>query len=140
LPSPQASFWRNGSIGGDTLIRAADRVREHARRVVQLEIELAVLELKQKMASLGVGVGLFVACALFAFFAFAFLLAGAAAGLATFLPVWAALLIVAAALLVLAGALAAIGRGRIEKASPPVPELALLEAKLTTEALKNGSG
>ena len=115
-------------------------MREHARRVVQLELELAALELKQKMASLGVGVGLLIACALFAFFALGFVLAGAAAGLATVMPVWGALLVVAALLVLLAGALALIGVNRIKKASPPVPELALLEAKLTSEALKNGKG
>jgi hypothetical protein len=115
-------------------------VREHARRVVELEVELAKLELKQKTASLGVGVGMLVACALFGLFALGFALAAAAAGLATFMPVWGALLIVAGVLVLLGGTLAAIGISRIKKASPPVPELALLEAKLTSEALKNGKG
>ena len=115
-------------------------MRDHARRVVELELELAALELKQKMASLGVGAGLLIACALFAVFALGFVFAGAAAGLATVLPTWAALLIVAVVLVVLAGVLAAIGVRSIKKASPPVPELALLEAKLTSEALKNGKG
>ena len=138
--SPQASLWRSGSIGGATLTRAADRVRDHARRVVQLELELAALELKQKMASLGVGLGMLVACALFAFFALGFVLAGAAAGLATFIPVWGALLVVAGVLVLLAGALAAFGVRSVKKASPPVPELALLEARLTSEALKSGKG
>jgi len=140
LRSPQVSLWRSGSIGGATLTRTANRVREHARRVVELELELAALELKQKMASLGVGVGLLIACALFAVFALGFALAGAAAGLATFMPVWGALLIVAVVLVLLAGTLAAFGVRSIKKASPPVPELALLEAKLTSEALKNGKG
>ncbi|HEX7310552.1 MAG TPA: phage holin family protein [Gaiellaceae bacterium] len=115
-------------------------MKEHARRVVELELELAALEVKQKMASLGVGLGLLIACALFAFFALGFVLAGAAAGLATFMPVWGALLIVAAVLALLAGTLAALGVRSVKKASPPVPELALLEAKLTSEALKNGKG
>jgi Putative Actinobacterial Holin-X, holin superfamily III len=122
------------------LTRAADRVAEHARRIVQLELELATLELKQKVAALGVGIGLLVTGAVLGLFALGFALATAAAGLATFLPTWLALLIVAGCLLVLAGALAAIGVGRVRKATPPVPELALLEARLTKEALTSGEG
>jgi hypothetical protein len=122
------------------LARAAERVAEHARRVVQLELELASLELKRKIAALGLGLALLVASVVFGLFALGFALAAAATGLATFLPTWLALLLVAAGLLVLAGALAAIGIARFRKGSPPVPELALLEAKLTTEALKHGAG
>jgi hypothetical protein len=122
------------------LTRAAERVADHAKRFVQLELELAMLELKRKLAALGLGVGLLVAGAVFAFFALGFALATAAAGLATFLSTWLALLIVAGGLFLLAGALVAIGIASVRKASPPVPELALLEAKLTKEALKNGAG
>ena len=39
-------------------------------------------------------------------------------------------------LLLLAGILALIGVSRVKKSSPPVPEQAILEAKLTQEALK----
>jgi hypothetical protein len=122
------------------LARAAERVAEHARRVVQLELELASLELKRKIAALGLGLALLVASVVFGLFALGFALAAAATGLATFLPTWLALLLVAAGLLVLAGALAAIAIARFRKGSPPVPELALLEARLTTEALKHGAG
>jgi len=34
----------------------------------------------------------------------------------------------------------AIGVAALKKATPPVPELALTEARLTMETLKNGSG
>jgi hypothetical protein len=122
------------------LARTVELVAEHARRVVQLELELASLELKRKVAALGLGIVLLVASALLGLFALGFALAAAAAGLATFLPTWLALLLVAAGLLLLAGALAATGIARLKKGSPPVPELALLEAKLTTEALKHGTG
>jgi len=122
------------------LTRAADRVAEHARRVIQLELELATLELKQKAAALGVGIGLLVTGAVLGLFALGFALAAAAAGLATVVPMWLALLIVAGCLLVLTAALAAIGVSRVRKATPPVPELALLEAKLTKEALTSGEG
>jgi hypothetical protein len=119
------------------LTRAAEHVAEHAKRFVQLELELAALELKRKVAALGVGIGLLVAGAIFGVFALGFALAAAAAGFATFLPTWLALLIVAGCLLVLTGALAAIGVANLRRGAPPVPELALLEAKLTKEALQH---
>ena len=51
---------------------------------------------------------------------------------------WLALLIVAGGLFLLAGLLGAIGIARLRKGTPPVPVQAIEEAKLTTEALKNG--
>ncbi len=122
------------------LTRAAEQVTEHAKRVVRLEIELAIVEVKRKLATLGVGMGLVVAAGVLGLFGLGFLLAAIAAGLATFLPMWAALLIVTGALFLIAGGLAAIGIAALKKATPPVPELALAEARLTMETLKNGSG
>ena len=66
-----------------------------------------------------------------------FLFATLAAGLATFLPWWLALLIVTLLLGLLVATLALIGRSRIQKGSPPVPEQAIREAKLTGEAIRH---
>jgi hypothetical protein len=52
------------------------------------------------------------------------------------MSMWAALLIVAGVLIAIAAILALIGRNRIKR-SRPVPEQAIREAKLTTEALKS---
>ena len=76
--------------------------------------------------------------ALFGLFALGFGLATAAAALATTMSTWLALLIVAGGLFLLAGLLGAIGIARLRKGTPPVPVQAIEEAKLTTEALKNG--
>ena len=130
---------QSGSTGGVTLTRAAERVAEHARRFVQLELELATLELKRKLAALGVGIGMLVGGAVFGLFALGFALATAAVALALFLSTWLALLIVAGALFLLAGALVALGVARLKKGTPPVPELALHEAKVTKEALKHAA-
>ena len=107
------------------LTRAAEQVAEHAKRVVKLEIELAIVELKRKLATLGVGIGLLVAAGLLGLFGLGFMLAAIAAGIATALPMWAALLIVTFGLFLLAAALALLGRAALQKATPPVPELAL---------------
>ena len=130
MPTPASENGR--SVG-----TAVKDVADHAKRVVNLELELAKLEVSRKVASLGVGIGLVVAAALFGFYALGFGLASGAAGLATFLPTWLALLIVMVVLLLLTAILGLVGVGRIKKGTPPVPEQAIQEAKLTTEALKS---
>ena len=116
---------------------AAKQVADHAKALVGLEVELASLELKRKVASLGIGIALAVAAALFGLFALGFLLATVAAALATFLATWLALLIVGGGLLVVAAVLGLVGLSRIRRGTPPVPQQAIHEAKLTTEALKS---
>lgn len=116
---------------------AARNVAEHASSVAKLELELATLELKKKVVSLAVGIGLGVGAALFAFFMLAFGLATIAAALATFLAWWLALLIVTGALFLLAGMLGMVALRAIKKGTPPVPEQAIREAKLTSAALKS---
>jgi hypothetical protein len=117
---------------------AAKLVADHARTIVKLELELAATELKKKVAALGVGIGLLVGAALFGFFALSFALAAAAAGIATAVSTWLALLIMAGGLFLLVGVLGVLGLGALRKGTPPVPQQALEEARLTTEALKNG--
>jgi hypothetical protein len=117
---------------------AAKLVADRASAIVRLELQLAAVELKRKVIALGLGIGLLLAAAIFGLFALGFLLATAAAALATAVSTWLALLIVAGSLLGLAGLLAFVGIGRVAKGTPPVPEQAIAEAKLTTEALKNG--
>ncbi len=122
---------RNGGVGA-----AAKSVAEHASSIVRLEIQLALLEIKTKVAALGIGIGLLVGAAVFALFLLAFLLATITALLALALPVWAALLIMTGLVLGAVAALAFLGLSAIKKGSPPIPEQAIREAKLTTEALR----
>lgn len=121
----------NGGVGS-----AAKHVAEHASSIARLEVQLALLEVKQKAAKLGIGIGMLAGAALFGLFLLMFLLAAAAAALTLVLPVWAALLVMAGVILLVAGALAGIGAGLVRKGTPPVPEQAIEEAKLTTEALR----
>ena len=116
---------------------AARNVAEHASSVAKLELRLATLELKKKATAFAIGIGLGVAAALLALFMLGFALATAAAAFATFLPWWLALLIVTLALLLLSGLLGLLAVGAIKKGSPPVPEQAIQEAKLTTVAIKS---
>ena len=120
------------------LSTAARRVSEHARSIVQLELRLAAAEVKRKAIALAAGIGLTVTAALLGLFALVFGLAAATAGIATALPVWTALLVMFGGLILGAGVLGGIGAGLLRKGSKPVPEKAIEEARLTTEALKNG--
>ena len=89
------------------------------------------------MVSLGLGIGLAVAAAGLLVFMAAFVYAAIAAALALVMPTWAALLVVAGILLLMAAVLGFLALNRIKKGTPPVPEQAIQEAKLTTEALKS---
>jgi tetrahydromethanopterin S-methyltransferase subunit C len=120
--------------------QTAKRVAEHASALARLELELAQLELKHKAASLGLGVGLGVGAALFGLFALGFGFAAAAAALAIVVSTWLALLIVFAALVVLATLLGVLAVGLLRRGTPPVPEQAIAEARLTAEAVKGNGG
>jgi Putative Actinobacterial Holin-X, holin superfamily III len=125
----------------ETIGSAAKLVAEKASSIARLELELAGIELKRKLAALGLGIGLLVAAAAVAFYGVGFVFATIAAGLATFLPVWLSLLIVTLFLFAVAGILGFVGMKKVERGTPPVPQQAIDEAKLTTQALKsNGSG
>jgi hypothetical protein len=120
---------------------AAKQLAERASSLIRLELELAGLELKRKAGLLTTGIGLAVGAAVLVFYGVGFGLAAIAAGIATATSVWLALLIVTLGLVLVAGVLAAFAVRAIKKATPPVPEQAIAEAKLTTEVLKhNGHG
>ncbi len=117
---------------------AAKLVADKASSVVRLELALAAAELKRKLRALGLGIVLVAGAAVFVLFGLVVGLATIAAALATVFATWLALLIVTGGLFVLAGVLAVVGIGRIKRGTPPVPEQAIAEAKLTAEALRNG--
>jgi hypothetical protein len=132
---PTRSASEKQGVGG-----AAKQVAEHASALARLELELASLELKRKAGALGAGAGLGLGAGLLALFALGFGFATIAAALALVLDTWLALLLVTVGILALAGVLGLLARSRIRRGTPPVPEQALREAKLTTEALKpNGN-
>ncbi len=115
---------------------AAKQVAEHASALARLELELASLELKHKAGALGAGAVLGVAAGLLALFALGFGLATIAVALALVVDTWLALLIVTVFIFALAGIFGLLALSRIKRGTPPVPEQAIREAKLTTEALR----
>jgi len=127
----RAADATNSGLGG-----AARQVAEHASSLARLELELAGLELKRKVAALGAGLALGLGAAVFALFGLGFLFATIAAAFETFLDVWLSLLITAGILFTAAGLLGLTALTLISRASPPVPEQAIEEARRTTEVLR----
>lgn len=120
---------------------AAKEVAEHASALARLELELASLELKRKAGALGAGAGLGIAAGLTVLYALGFLFAAVAVALSIVLDAWLALLVVGVGLLALATLLGLSAVRKIKRGTPPVPEQAIAEAKLTTAALRgNGDG
>ena len=119
---------------------ATKAVAEHASAIARLELELATAELKRKIAAMGIGIGMLVGAALFGVLGLMLALAAGAAALTLVVPTWAAILIVMGGVFGAAALLALLGIGGIKKGSPPVPQQAIEEARLTTEALKRSNG
>ena len=116
---------------------AVKEVAERASAIVRLELELATMELKRKVVSLGLGIAFVLGAAVMLLFVVGFAFATIAAALATAVSTWLALLITTGILFFFALFLGVLGFMKIKKGSPPVPEQAIREAKLTTEALKH---
>ena len=125
-------------MNGMGLTGATRRVADHARSLVQLELQLAAAEIKRKLTALGAGIGLTLTAALLGFFTLAVGIAAGVAGIAVALPVWLSLLIVFGGLLLLAALLGGIGIALLRRGARPLPEKAIDEARITTEALRNG--
>ena len=117
--------------------RAAKLVADRAAGVGRLTAQLALTEMRQKLAALGIGIGLLVGSLVIGLFALALLLAAATAALALVLATWLAILVVAGAALLLASTLGVVGIVLLRKGSPPMPEKALHEARLTAEVLRD---
>src|SRR5439155_12500063 len=115
----------------------AKNVAEHASALVRLELELASLELRRKVTSFARGIVFGLVAAVLLLFALGFGIGAAAAGIATAMSTWLALLIVTGGLVLLAGLLGMLALRALKKGTPPVPDPALREARLTTEALKS---
>jgi hypothetical protein len=109
---------------------------EQTTTLVRQELELARAELTQKGRAAGIGAGLFGGAGLLGFFAFAALTACFIALLATAIDLWLAALIVAVVYGAIAGVLALTGRGKVQQATPPMPERAQASVKADIESTK----
>jgi protein-S-isoprenylcysteine O-methyltransferase Ste14 len=113
-------------------------ISSKASLLVKEEIELAKAEITTKVKRLGVGAGLITVAAVFLFFFLIFFLHMLALGFADWfsLKTWVGYAIVCILLLVFAGILALVARRFFKKGSPPVPVMAIDEAKKTRAAIE----
>ncbi len=94
---------------------------QQASSRVSYEIQATKGELTEVGKKAGIGAGLFSGAGLFGLAAFATLTAALIAGIAEFMPAWAAALIVTVAYGVVAGGLAMAGRSKVQEATDQMP-------------------
>ena len=98
------------------------QLSEETTTLVRQELELAKAEFSQKGKQAGVGAGLLGAGGIVGLLALGALTATLILLLATFLEPWIAALIVTVVYGAIAGVLALTGKGRVQEATPPMPE------------------
>jgi hypothetical protein len=112
---------------------------EQVTVLVRDELKLAQLEMQRKGKQAGLGIGMLGGGGLIGLYAAACLLACAVIAISGVVAAWLAALIVGAALLAAAGALALLGKGRLRRAVPPVPQEALNSVKTDVEVAREGA-
>jgi uncharacterized membrane protein YqjE len=122
-----------------TLADLVVEVSENASTLVREEIELAKAEVSQKVAKLLRGSVVGIAAGTFAFLALILILHGIAWLLGEELfdgNIWAGYFVTAGIFLLIAALAGLIAFRSVKAGSPPVPEQAIEEAKLTKEMLE----
>jgi hypothetical protein len=104
--------------------------------LVRQEVELAKAELAQKGRQAGLGAGMFGGAGLMGLYALGALTAAAILALDTAMKGWLAALVVAVVYAAAAGVLALVGKGRVQRATPPLPEQAIDSTKEDVEWTK----
>ena len=113
------------------------QLSDQTATLVRQEMELARAELVQKGRQAGIGAGAFGGAGLVAFFAAGALTATLILALATFLEPWIAAAIVTVVYGAIAGVLALMGKSRLQRATPPVPEQARESMREDVEVAKS---
>ena len=126
-------------LGDDQEHSSGDLVKMMSEQVSVLirdEMELARLEMTGKGKQAALGAGMFGASGVVAVYGVGCLLACAIIAISGVVAAWLAALIVGAALLAAAGGAALLGKRRMQKAAPPVPEQAVADVKADIEEIK----
>jgi uncharacterized membrane protein YqjE len=105
-----------------TVAELVKQLSEQTSRLARQEVELAKVELSAKGKQLGIGAGLFGGAGVFGLYALGALTATVIAALDTVMDTWLAALIVTVVWAAIAGVMALVGRRRVERGTPPVPE------------------
>jgi membrane protein len=111
-------------------------VSEQLSTLVRDELKLARLEMTTKGKQAGISAGMFGGGGLIALYGLGCLIACAVLGISLVLAPWLAALIVGVALLAMAGIAALAGKGRLQQATPPVPQEAVHGIKADVDEIK----
>ena len=112
------------------------QVAEQVSVLVRGELKLAQLEMTRKGKRAGMGVGMLGGGGLVALYGLGCLIACVIIAVSGVLAAWLAALIVGAVLLAVAGVAALIGKGRLQRAAPPVPEETVSSVKADVEEIR----
>jgi uncharacterized membrane protein YqjE len=124
---------QNGASTDQSIADLMRRLSEQTTELVRKEIELAKAELQVKGKKAGIGAGMFGGAGVFGLYALGALTACAILALATAVDAWLAALIVGVVWAAVAGVLALTGKGKVQEATPPIPERAIDSAKADVE-------
>lgn len=127
----QPSATREPSAG-----ELVKQLSEHVSVLVRDELKLAQVEMTRKGKQAGAGVGLLGGGGLVALYGLGCLIACVVIALSGVVAAWLAALIVGVALLAVAGAAALMGKGRLQRATPPVPKEAVGSVKTDVDVIK----
>jgi uncharacterized membrane protein YqjE len=121
-----------------TLGEIVSDVSEKASLLVREEIELAKAEIRAKVKSLGRGAGIGAAAGVFLVFALVMLLHTVAWLLvdAFDMPIWAGFAMVTLLLVLLALIAGLVAARMLSRGTPPTPDMAIEQAKITRQALE----
>jgi uncharacterized membrane protein YqjE len=114
----------------------AKQLSEQVSRLIREELRLAQLEMTRKGKQAGLGVALFGGGGVAALYGVAAILAAVILLLAKVMPAWGGALIVGGALLAASATLAAFGRMRVRRATPPVPQQTMGSVQADVEEIK----
>src|SRR5689334_6994980 len=109
------------------------QLSEQTSRLVRQELELAKAELTVKGKQAGIGAGMFGGAGLLGMYAVGALIAAAIAALALAMDTWLAALIVGVVLAAAAGVAALLGKQRVARATPPIPQESVESVKEDVE-------
>jgi uncharacterized membrane protein YqjE len=112
------------------------QLSEQVSVLVRDELRLAQLEMTRKGRQAGLGIGMFGTSGLVALYGVGCLLACAIIAISGVVSAWLAALIVGVALLALSAVAALLGKGRLRRATPAVPEQAIGSVRADVEEIK----
>ena len=109
---------------------------EQVSALIRDELKLARLEMTSKGKQAALGAGMFGTSGVIALYGVGCLLACAIIAISGVVAAWLAALVVGAALFAAAGCAALLGKRRVGRAAPPVPEQAVASVKADIEEIK----